>query len=260
MDRNALIYKLRRNTLVRCLYFPVASIIDKYRMRKYKKSKSSEYILSLKDKYNGKRCFIIGNGPSLTINDLNKLKFEFTFATNRIYQLFDKTNWRPTFYLSTDLDVINKGLSDINKLKLDKMFFNYNARKKIKTNPDHTTFIYFHGKFRINRHGSYQEKVNEELNLYFSTTENVVCSCIEFAMFLGFKEIYLIGVDNSYNKNGGYANGMHGGVKPDFNLDALAFTYNTFKKYADSHGIILMNATRGGELDYIKRVELDSLV
>ena len=45
-------------------------------------------LAELKDKYQGQRAFIIGNGPSLKITDLSKLKEEFTFGLNRIYLMF----------------------------------------------------------------------------------------------------------------------------------------------------------------------------
>lgn len=53
--------------------------------------KNHRNILKLKNKYQGKRCFIIGNGPSLTAEDLDKLENEICFAANRIYNIFPKT-------------------------------------------------------------------------------------------------------------------------------------------------------------------------
>ena len=50
------------------------------------------------NKYNGERCFIIATGPSLTIDDLEKLKDEYTFGVNSIIKLFDETDFRPDFY------------------------------------------------------------------------------------------------------------------------------------------------------------------
>ena len=34
--------------------------------------------------YHGQRCFIIGNGPSLTIADLDRINGEFSIASNSI--------------------------------------------------------------------------------------------------------------------------------------------------------------------------------
>ena len=43
-----------------------------------------------RDRYAGKRCFIIGNGPSLREMDLSALRDEYTFGLNRIYLMFEK--------------------------------------------------------------------------------------------------------------------------------------------------------------------------
>ena len=47
--------------------------------------RSKEQLKSLHNKFAGKRCFIVGNGPSLNKLDLNLLKDEFSFAVNSIY-------------------------------------------------------------------------------------------------------------------------------------------------------------------------------
>ena len=67
-----------------------------------KRRKANCTMRELKDKYKGQRCFVIGNGPSLTAEDLNLLKGEVTFASNRIYKMFEQTDWRPTYYAVFD--------------------------------------------------------------------------------------------------------------------------------------------------------------
>ena len=62
-------------------------------------------IKKFQGKFQGKRCFIIGSGPSLTVSDLDHLKGEYTFASNKIFAVFDKTAWRPTFYVVSDNDI-----------------------------------------------------------------------------------------------------------------------------------------------------------
>src|SRR4030065_2684504 len=49
-----------------------------------------------------KRCFIIGNGPSLRQTDLNKLRGEFTFGLNRIYLLFSELGFSTTYLVSVN--------------------------------------------------------------------------------------------------------------------------------------------------------------
>ena len=60
------------------------------------------YYNNLKDIHKGKRGFVIGNGPSLKIEDLDNLNNEITIASNKIYLAFEETKWRPKFYTVAD--------------------------------------------------------------------------------------------------------------------------------------------------------------
>lgn len=67
-----------------------------------RKNNYKTYFSSIKESKKGKRCFIIGNGPSLNAKDLDKLVNEDTFGVNEIHRLFSKTLWRPTYYIIID--------------------------------------------------------------------------------------------------------------------------------------------------------------
>lgn len=75
-------------------------------------------IKALKNKHKGQRCFIVGSGPSLKVDDLNKLKDEVTFACNKIYLAFNDTSWRPTYYSVYDVLVAENNKSEIDALNL----------------------------------------------------------------------------------------------------------------------------------------------
>jgi len=65
-------------------------------------AESNLRLAQYKDKHRGQRCVIIGNGPSLNKMDLSFLKNEITFGMNRIYLLFDKWDFTPTYYVSVN--------------------------------------------------------------------------------------------------------------------------------------------------------------
>ena len=52
----------------------------------------------------GARCFIVGNGKSLEPDQLDRVKGEVTFGVNRIHLVYDRTDWRPTYWFLTDID------------------------------------------------------------------------------------------------------------------------------------------------------------
>lgn len=63
----------------------------------------------------GTRAFIIGNGKSLAPDQLDKLQEEgeVTFGVNRIHFIYDETSWRPTYWVTTDLDGTKAYVHDI---------------------------------------------------------------------------------------------------------------------------------------------------
>lgn len=46
-------------------------------------------------------CFIIGTGPSHTIDNLELIN-EVSFSSYRIYNMFPRKTWKPTFYACQD--------------------------------------------------------------------------------------------------------------------------------------------------------------
>ena len=75
---------------------------------------------------------------------------------------------------------------------------------------------------------------------------------------MGFKEIYLVGVDCNYStqKQHFIDYGKRIEHHPERNMiDA----YKVARQYAESHEIKIFNATRGGKLEVFERINFDSL-
>ena len=62
-----------------------------------------------KDLYKGKRIFVIGNGPSLTIKDLNTLHqhHEICIVSNMMHRAYNQTDFRADFHMMCDQDGID---------------------------------------------------------------------------------------------------------------------------------------------------------
>ncbi|MGQ4665892.1 6-hydroxymethylpterin diphosphokinase MptE-like protein [Metabacillus halosaccharovorans] len=147
-------------------------------------------ILQLKNKYKGKRCFIIGNGPSLKPEDLDRLKGEITFASNKIYKIFNKTYWRPTFYMVVDPVVMEENLEDIKYVEANKKF-TLKGYKSMFSTAD----IYFNNNLHKNKRGTFSTNIME--TLYSSGT--VSFSMLQIAYYMGFSDVYLLGHDYNFN-------------------------------------------------------------
>ena len=79
-------------------------------------------LIKFKNIHLGKRCFIVGNGPSLTFKDLECLHEhnEISFGVNLVYRSFDKVSWHPNYFFMHD--EIEKHKKELNILDLPCIF------------------------------------------------------------------------------------------------------------------------------------------
>lgn len=153
----------------------------------------------LKNCYEGKRCFIIGNGPSVRVQDLERMKDDVTFCVNRIYQLFNQTSWRPTYYFCIDYHAYVADAEIIEQLDIPHKFVP--LERAIGSGQVYDDIIYYNRKTMASTVRNHQVVENLELDfsenveevVYGATT--VLYDVLQFAVYMGFKEIYLYGVD-----------------------------------------------------------------
>ena len=90
---------------------------------------------------------------------------------------------------------------------------------------------------------------------------SITYSIMQLAMYMGFDEIYLLGADCSYLGEKQHFI-EHGINDPSFRTatERLFASYGEAKKYADTHGIKIFNATRGGLLEIFPRVNLEDVI
>lgn len=210
----------------------------------------------------GKRCFIIGNGPSLRMEDLDTLSdhHESCFGVNKIYFAFEKTTWRPDYYVLCDKHVIDTALQDVAKIAMQ-------STKFIRRQDDARTDVKELGFYEFNSLLQNPEKPQISLDIadgiYNGFT--VVFDALQIAVYMGFTDIYFLGVDMTSNMKANDARfHFYGGkdthanpvwTTPDPSRKLFAYACSFLKE----RGINLYNATRGGELEELPRADFDSL-
>ncbi len=213
-----------------------------------------------RDKYKGRRCFIIGNGPSLNARDLNLLhqKGEISFGVNSIFYAFEQTDWRPTFYVVVQGWDCPKMYDKLENMgcqcafigDTDDVFWGKEHDKKI---------LKFHVVCDVNE--KRLPLFSEDFSKKCYAGGTVIYSCMQLAAYMGFEEIYLIGVDFSYaQQEGSYECFYHSDSEISVGYtERVTLAYHAAKKYTDSRGIKIYNATRGGRLELFGRVRFDDL-
>ena len=264
MNKQAKLYKAIRKIFTPYLY--LRGKYEKYcfdNLTERQIAGTKDKIIDLKNKHAGKRCFIIGAGPSLKIEDLDKLKNEFTFASNRIYRIFNKTKWRPTYYFCQDMTCLREDISEIRNLSFVKFIRPLGRRKY-----EDKEALYFKID-AVNLKNNLPPCFSGDLSLCVYEGGAVTYSMIQAACYLGFSEIYLLGIDCNYvvanNKvaNESYFDkslyeGKTNGMIPDIQYNFMA--YEAARVYCEKNGIIIKNATRGGMLEVFERENFDDIL
>lgn len=178
---------------------PFRYIKSKIALSKKLNLSSENRISLLRNSFKNKRCFVIGNGPSLKIDDLDRLseRGDVTIASNKIYLAFNETRWRPSIYTVADWCVAENNRDKIRSLDLYKLFPT-ELKPLLGSSKLGTTVFY---KQYVPAHCS-----DEEYKSYFFHNlsegafvgETVTNLNIQIAAHLGCNPIYLIGVDGRY--------------------------------------------------------------
>ena len=186
---------------------------------------------------------------------------------NRIYCAFNNTIWRPNYYVVSDRVMICEHLDDILNLDLKDKFiadrsFLLSAQDQERLQVP--SINRFHIKGLEYLRGNIRFSSDCRKGCYEGGTVTYIC--LQLAVYMGFKEIYLIGVDCKYlgarpSKQDYFcSNYMEDSGKGNVTrIEDSIIAYQVAKDYANAHGIRIYNATRGGKLEVFERVEFDSL-
>lgn len=220
----------------------------------------------LKDTAKGDRCFIVGNGPSLSMKQLDLLRNEVCFGANRIYKVFEQTDWRPDYYVIQDPYDITKGVYE--NLEVKHLFVSdYYWRKHGMKN---LNSLCYHIKRELRQ--TDELPFSEDISKYIQAAATVTFSMIQIAVYLGYKEIYLIGMDHTYAnhtddrgniiKQNSVKNHLFEDEKPNevvANISYMESAYKSALNYCKAHNIKIYNATIGGALEVFERVDFWAL-
>jgi len=246
-----------RDAAVRAAQWPLAALHPWRR-------DSIARLSDLRDQHRGKRCFLIGNGPSLRQTDLSRLRNEITLGTNRIYLAFPDIGFTTSYYLSVNDLVIEQCASDINQLPMPR-FISWRARKWLR--PQENLFFI---------HTTYTgEKFARDIRGRIWEGGTVTYTSLQVAFYLGFEQVILVGVDHNYVTQGkpnetvvsegddpnhfhpGYFGKGYRWQLPD--LIQWEEAYRLARRTYEAAGRSVVDATIGGKLRVFPKVDYDSL-
>lgn len=217
-----------------------------------------------KDKYIGKRCFILGNGPSLNKVDFSLLENEFTFTVNQLPKNPNFPKLKTNFHVWTDsrffkidenkpedmelLETMKKVNSYANK---PIIFYSESAMGLIKKySLDKDLNIRYLFIDCIRNISDYNKKALD-FSDWIPDFPTVVMHTVCLAIYMGFKEIYLLGIDCSSIMNV-IQGKLHQGDKA---LYSYKITDNEKKRLEKQSNMTSMKYELGAHLDLFNSYE-----
>ncbi len=226
-----------------------------------------------KNKYSNESCVIVGNGPSLNKTDMSKLHNIKTFGVNSIFLMSEKNSFKPSFYMVEDRLVMKQNLKEINEYDIEYKFFPHFYKKEGL----YKNSLFFNMDSRFYRD---EYSILKNTNIKFSDNfakvayagQTVTYLNMQLAYFMGFKNIYLIGVDFDYvlPKNvikKGKVWESHGddpnhfdpryfgkGIESnDPQLHKTIIAYRKAREFLENNNVKIVNLTKGGKLEVFER-------
>ena len=236
-------------------------LIDKPKFQKYiNKNKI------LKDQYKGQRCYILGNGPSIKNLDTDLISDGVTFVVNKFYKSPIYSKIKPTFHCVYDRFIFEECKDDLNDIISKDEFgttfiFTRRAIGSIK-NDERCHYVY---STQLPTSGEYHYNLTKNANTWL----NVIPFVIMCAIYMGFSEIVLLGCDfslfasrkDSHFYDSGESVDRKESLFQDLQGHAIVCTQHSYlKKYADAHGIKIVNCTPGSLLDVYPQDKLENYV
>ena len=236
----------------------------------------------LRGKHAGRRAFIIGNGPSLRMEDLDLLhrRRELCFGSNKIYLAFDKTPWRPDYYGIQDRDTPKQAGPQIQDSYCGTFFLARYIAASFRPVPGR---VYFNLIPPVPP--PMRPRFSFNLLMGVACGRTITYPLLQLACWMGVKEVYLLGVDFNYGNIGQtFDHAQYSGIRgytyqPDAQnnyfvkdyhkpgetilmpyMEHQLTAYQTAADLCDRAGPMrIFNATRGGKLEVFERVDFGSL-
>jgi hypothetical protein len=236
---------------------------------------------AVRNRHEGKRAFIIGNAPSVAGMDLGLLKNEVSFAVNSTFRLYprmgsaspytvfsDRVRWHETgsemleksvgsevFYCDDWEYPTPPGIITQEQLTrvtvLDQLYalpFWLNAITPFRNRAG----LFTYGAFR-------RPRFSWDPRQGICVAKSVIFPAAQLAAWMGCNPIILIGVEMNYSQPQAHFHGKTVWTpEQDYDREVKPW-FLLFRNALDSRGIRFINATPGGRVNELERVDYSDL-
>ncbi|HET7459862.1 MAG TPA: hypothetical protein VFJ82_01390 [Longimicrobium sp.] len=217
-------------------------------------------LAALRDAHRGERAFLIGNGPSVRTDDLERLGPGVSFCFNRFYLAYAMTRFRPRYTLASDRQTI----SDFGQEIVDRA----------------GGIVFLASAIRPRFTGDFIWLSHQRRGMFRPVYRGVVpgggtlVAAVQVAWHMGIRDFVLYGVDHHYpvmNQTGANdffysASGEGNHFIPGYrsgkpwcppHLESLEASLRRVRAHVEGRGGSVVNATRGGRLEIFERAPIE---
>lgn len=214
----------------------------------------------------GATAFLIGNGPSVRMGDLERLTGDVTFCANRFHLAYPRTSFRPRYTVVSDRQMIE------------------DFGREIAAAADSPVFVCSEWPVRLNRDCVWLRLRNTRpwnsparLHWYIYQTGATLLAALQIGLYMGIRRFVLYGVDFEFKyrpvdnpvdparsvvgEGNHFIENYRGGrpwAPPAFDL--IEHSLGFYADWLRERGGWIANATRGGRLEIVPRVDFDDVL
>jgi len=229
--------------------------------------------------YAGRRCFVIGNGPSLGKQDFSLLANEVTIAMNAFNKHPIIEKWQPTFFCMADppqTETPEQLALDLENIAAQAHFFLIEHKERFdKYKYLHPETVYYLKTIWPPLYDwPAREKCPLDLTRTMPAFRNTSLMAIAIALYVGCSPIYLIGLDHDWLAERNVCTHFYTTSPQDVRHADLSDwsyrrlvemvlmvwrTHESIRDLANRMGVTIYNATGGGYLDVYPNIEFNGL-
>jgi hypothetical protein len=247
---------------------PTAGVGQRYRTFQSlapDKRTSSLRLEAMKDAYAGKTAWLIGNGPSVQIPDMEKLNGALTFCFNRFYLAYPAMTFRPTFTVTGDEQMIEDFGQEIIDLSGGQVFV-------ASWSPPALTGDYCW----VRQVAGFPSLFSKDATRRVSPGGSSLYVAMQIAYYLGIRNFYVYGADFKFSftpvagatgfrtasGDGNHFIKNYRSGKPwcPPALQNILSSFLSARMLMEADGGFIRNATRGGELEVFERIDFEDAV
>ena len=234
-----------------------------------------------RDKHRGERCFILCNGPSVLKQDLRPLRNEVVMSVSNGYLHKDFDQIRPAYHFvppvtygrMTEEDFVRWFREMDGRLGEAELFLGSTEYQLVKR---HSLFPLRSVNYLCSARSFWPGETGIiDISGLVPVIGSVPIMCLIVALYMGFKDIYLLGTDHdslitreykyafepTLLRGKDFAVDDEGSVRVPLYVELEAYLmlwkqYRHIKRIAQANGVNIYNASAGGMLDEFPRVRL----